>query len=59
MSSIYEIYSWQILIRSDGALYVSGYLYSGKAWETSTIINMWKREGYYAVETRNSIYHLV
>lgn len=58
MSSIYELYNWQVLVGSNGSLYVSGYLYCGKAWETSTIQWMANRGTYYEVETRNSVYYL-
>ena len=59
MTTVYELYNWQVLVSSGGSLYVSGYLYCGKAWVTSNIRRMVDRGSYYEVDTENSTYYLV
>jgi hypothetical protein len=52
------LYNWKFETSSHGSLYLSGYLWSGKSWETS---NVWKLEtlnDHYRVTTNYSVYEL-
>ena len=57
MSSITTLYNWQFESHH-GFLYLTGYLYCGKAWQTSDVWKLETLHDRYRVTTNYSVYDL-
>jgi hypothetical protein len=52
------LYDWKFETSSRGSLYLTGYLWDGRAWETSNVWKLETRHDHYRVTTNYSVYEL-
>ena len=52
------LYDWRFENSRNGAMYLTGYLAGGKAWETSDVWKLTTKADHYEVTTMRSVYRL-